>query len=132
MAATAARPTVRDASTSGTGSADSRASLMVSLATSGSAKPRASAGASVDLPLAGGPETTTKRGGSGSDVPGHLFTGRRVVAAVRPCLDRGGEVGPEGGVAVGDAAQAVADGLGDAEPGPLGGRAGAAVAPAEP
>jgi hypothetical protein len=38
------------------------ASLIVSLATSGKPSAAATAGASVDLPLAGGPETTTKTG----------------------------------------------------------------------
>src|SRR5919106_1950018 len=58
MAATAARPSCLDASTSGTGSNDMRASLIVSLATGGSPSSPANAGASVDFPLAGGPDTT--------------------------------------------------------------------------
>src|SRR4051794_33598257 len=61
IAATAARPSCREASTSGTGRTDMSASLMVSLATRGSASRRASTGAIVDFPLAGGPETTTNR-----------------------------------------------------------------------
>jgi hypothetical protein len=59
MATTAARPSVRDVSTSGTGTTDINASLMVSLAINGSSSRAAIGGASVDLPLAGGPDTTT-------------------------------------------------------------------------
>jgi hypothetical protein len=59
IATTAARPSWRDAATSGTGSTDIRASLIVSFATSGSPSSLATAGASVDFPLAGGPDTTT-------------------------------------------------------------------------
>src|SRR5437867_4058645 len=62
MAATAARPSCLDASTSGTGSIDMSASLIVSLDTSGTPSSRARTGARVDFPLAGGPDTTTNRG----------------------------------------------------------------------
>src|SRR5439155_8564298 len=61
IAVTAACPSSLEASTSGTGSTDINASLIVSLATSGSESSHASAGASVDFPLAGGPATTTNR-----------------------------------------------------------------------
>lgn len=58
-AATAARPTCRDASTSGTSSTDMIASLIVSLAIKGRPSAVATCGAIVDFPLAGGPETIT-------------------------------------------------------------------------
>ncbi len=58
-AATAACPSWLDASMSGTGSTDMRASLIVSLATSSSMSSVASTAASVDLPLAGAPDTMT-------------------------------------------------------------------------
>src|SRR3954468_17128730 len=62
IALTAARPSCRDAATSGTGSTDIKASLMESLAIRGSRSSAESAGASVDFPLAGGPDTTMKSG----------------------------------------------------------------------
>src|ERR1700733_13293486 len=57
----AARPVRRDASTSTAGHDTRSASLIVSLASRGSANASANADARVDLPLPGGPETTTNR-----------------------------------------------------------------------
>src|SRR4051794_27798697 len=62
IARTAARPSCREAAMSGTGSTDISASLIVSLAISGSWSSSESEGASVDFPLAGGPDTTMKSG----------------------------------------------------------------------
>ena len=59
-AATAARRTAREVSTSGTGRTVIKASLIVSLAISGSPSAWARTGAQVDFPLAGGLDTTTK------------------------------------------------------------------------
>ena len=58
-AATAARPSRRDASTSGTPRLDISASLTVSLARSGQPSSAETALANVVLPLPGGPDTTT-------------------------------------------------------------------------
>jgi hypothetical protein len=58
IAAIEARPINLDDSTSGTGRTDISASLMVSLATSGSPSSAASGTARVVFPLPGGPETT--------------------------------------------------------------------------
>jgi hypothetical protein len=55
----AARPVRREPSTSSAGHVARSASLIVSFANSGSPNPPASAGAKVDLPLPGGPDTTT-------------------------------------------------------------------------
>ncbi len=60
MACTAACPSWRERSTSSSGITSMRPSLMMkSFASSGKRRCRARAGASVDLPLAGGPSTTT-------------------------------------------------------------------------
>ena len=57
---TLARPSMREASMSGTGSTLIKACLTVSLAISGRPRAGAIARASVVFPLAGGPDTTIK------------------------------------------------------------------------
>ena len=58
-ASMADRPMRRESSTSAAAFRPSRASLMLSLANSGSASSPATVGAKVDLPLPGGPDTIT-------------------------------------------------------------------------
>jgi hypothetical protein len=77
-AATLALPTIREVSTSGTGSTPSKASLMVSLAINGRPSSGAIARARVVFPLAGGPDTTTNVPG-GRSWPRHHHVNPRMV-----------------------------------------------------